>query len=270
MIRRLALSLALAVVAAPLIGAGLSAPRTAAAQEGTSVFVEGAAAAAGSVFETAVIAVVAGEGVTAFELRLHYDPALLRPRATRLQPGWVETPAASGAATWTVAARAVATGCPGSGTCLLAEVEWDALAQGDTRVRAEVVSLVGPAGIISGVRDGEGTVTISPLSPTLVPGDESSGLGAGNALAVVGLSLLAGAAVAGPVAVVVRRARTRRARGPEPRPLAPQVQAELGPRLVEAVGGYFDEIEVEGLVFETPDRIYEQMAREATVRDPGR
>lgn len=108
-------------------------------------------------------------------------------------------------------------GCGARATCQVGTLYWQALAEADTEIRLESVTVLDGAEAIPGVvavhaplRIGASPAIVEPTNGQLPRTDDAT-LGLGNAAVLAGLVLLLGLAVALPfVAFRLRRRRTRR------------------------------------------------------------
>ncbi|GAB4336527.1 MAG: hypothetical protein Kow0010_24430 [Dehalococcoidia bacterium] len=223
------LSFVAAALAAVAFVTGVAAEEPARA----TIRVEGAqvdAARPGQAASPVVVALAPGETLTAFEIGLEFDPAVVQvrdtnPRASGVQPQvdgrWAEATITVDNATGTVQATGhAATPCVGPQPCPLFTLGWDALAEGATEVVVASFTLVGADGVIEDAGVVDAIVVAAAVSPVTtgkaapssggtVTVDQSSDAGSSLMLFVGAGILLAAAAglfaLASAVAKTIRR-----------------------------------------------------------------
>lgn len=263
-----------AIVLAALACASAAIGNPVAADSSATVFVESKSAVVGDGFSTDVIAILPPDvTLSSFDIQLSFDERSVIPLGSRLPDGWQpepQSPPSPGA--YRLSGGRGSARCAGPGSCTLGSIAWKAQAASDSSIRVVSATLQTDNGPLTVGSLTAGLVHI-PEAETAVSSASSqdSGLGLANLGVLLLVCALAGAAIAGPIVLGVRRLRSRK---PAPAVAPPSAVAPAPARIAQSpaldlagtAAEYLSELELAGRVFPEADPLLERMAREASAR----
>jgi hypothetical protein len=252
------------LISAGLPGAGPEALRAQPAV--TTLYIDTASGSVGETATTQVLAFVAqGETLSSFEFELAFDPIQVEPAEMLVADGWQaekleQVPGSS----VRIGGKRDSAICVGGSTCLLATLSWKVLQAGESNLVLTSTTLFNDLEELLEVQRSNGFVSATSGAPPESPGDEGSSLGLENALIGIAIMVLAGTAMATPIAVW--RARALR-HGTAGESVIPAETVSPG-ALASAVASYLATYESAGRIDTPVDPFYEQIARQTDVQAP--
>jgi hypothetical protein len=222
------------------------------------IMVESVTSESASQFNTQLILLAQGlvESPSEFEVRLAFDPTIVRPLGFIAGQGWESaTPSDSqiSGQLRVAATRTGSSGCAPDATCVLAEIRWDALNAGETQISVSSATITIGASLIEIENAAPAAVRIG------APSEAGGGPGAlgWTAIALVGLTF------AGTALWAVRKPRrTGRAVTAAPHSAQAGHSVAAPENLTTVFALYLEQMETEAEVFSRPDSLMDGLARE--------